>query len=90
MTNVWYSIKCTNISIIKVPGGEAREKNSDNLSQVIVAENIHNLGKDSNIQEIEKLKQGDNGQHILRKNKATFQKKNDLQRKNIDSQPTQP
>lgn len=57
---------------------------------MIVAENIHNLGKDSNIQEIEKLKQGDNGQHILRKNKATFQKKNDLQRKNIDSQPTQP
>ena len=76
--------------LLKSQEEKQEKKNSDNLSQVIVAENIHNLGKDSNIQEIEKLKQGDNGQHILRKSKATFQKKNDLQRKNIDSQPTQP
>ena len=40
-------VKCTNIHIIGVPEGEEREKETEKIFQVIIAENFRNMGKES-------------------------------------------
>ena len=48
--DLWDNIKCTNIRIIGVPGGEEREKAMENLLEEIRAENFLNLAKETDIQ----------------------------------------
>lgn len=47
LRNLWVTIKWTNIHIMEVPGGEAREKKR--ILEEIMAENFLNLMKDMNI-----------------------------------------
>ena len=46
----WDSIKYTNICIIGVPEGEKREKSVENVFDEIMAKNISNLEKETDIQ----------------------------------------
>ena len=43
---IWDNIKRTNIHIIGVPGGEEREKGTENILQAIIAKNFPNMGKE--------------------------------------------
>ena len=43
-------IKCSNICIIEVLEEEEREKGEENLFEEIIAENLLNLGKETDIQ----------------------------------------
>ena len=45
LRELWDNIKCTNIFIIDVPEGEEREKGSEKIFEVILAENFPNMGK---------------------------------------------
>ena len=49
MKGLWDNMKCTNIWIIRAPGGEEREKGTENLFQEIMAENFPNLVKETDI-----------------------------------------
>ena len=42
----WDNVKRTNISIIGVPEGEEREKETEKIFQEIIAENFPNMGKE--------------------------------------------
>ena len=44
------NIKCTSILIIGVPEGEERQKRAKNSFEEIIAENFHNLGRETDIQ----------------------------------------
>jgi len=44
------SIKCNNTRIIKVPEEEERENRAENLFEELIAENVLNLGKETDIQ----------------------------------------
>ena len=45
-TDLWDSIKPTNICIIGVPEGEERKKGPEKILEEIVAENFPNMGKE--------------------------------------------
>ena len=47
---LWDNIKHTNICVIGVPEGEERDKGVENLFEEIIAENFHNLRKETDIQ----------------------------------------
>ena len=45
-TDLWDSIKPTNICIIGVPEGEERDKGPEKIFEEIIAENFPNVGKE--------------------------------------------
>ena len=47
--DLWDNIKHNNIRIIGVPEGEEREKGAEKLFEEIMAENVPNLGKETDI-----------------------------------------
>ena len=47
LTDIWDNIKCTNVHMVWVPEGEERESLAENTFEVIIAENILNLGKEA-------------------------------------------
>ena len=49
LRDLWDNIKCTNIHIIRFPGGEERD-GAENIFEDIIAENFPNLGKEIDIQ----------------------------------------
>ena len=56
LRSLWDNIKCTNICIIGVPE-EEREKEDEKIFEEIVAENFHNMGKETvtQLQEVERV-----------------------------------
>uniref|UniRef100_A0A8W4FJB2 LINE-1 retrotransposable element ORF1 protein n=1 Tax=Sus scrofa TaxID=9823 RepID=A0A8W4FJB2_PIG len=46
LRELWDNVKCTNIRIIGVPGGEEREKETEKIFQEITAKNFPNMGKE--------------------------------------------
>ena len=46
LRDLWDNIKCTNIHIIGVPEGEEREKGPKKIFEVIIVENLPNMGKE--------------------------------------------
>ena len=46
LRDLWDNIKHTNIHIIQVLEGEERDKEPGKISEEIIAEYIHNMGKD--------------------------------------------
>ena len=57
LRDLFDSIKCTNICIIKVLEGEEREKGPDKVFEEIIAENFPNMGKEivNEIQEAQRI-----------------------------------
>jgi len=57
LRELWDNVKCTNIRIIGVPEGEEREKETEEIFQEIIAENIPNMGKEplTQIQEAQRV-----------------------------------
>ena len=57
LRDLWDNIKHTNIHIIRVPEGEEREKEAENLSEEIIAKKSQNLGKrtDNQVQETQRV-----------------------------------
>ena len=47
LRDLWDNIKHTNIHIIGVPEGKEREKVPEKIFEKIIAENFHNLGKET-------------------------------------------
>ena len=50
LRDLWDNIKHTNVCIPGAPEGEEREKGAESLFEEIIAENIHNLRKETDIQ----------------------------------------
>ena len=50
LINLWDNKKCANIYITGVPEGEESEKETENVSEDIIAENFPNLGKETYVQ----------------------------------------
>ena len=48
--DLWDNIKCTNVCTIGVQKGEEREKGVENIVEEIIAENLPNLEKETDIQ----------------------------------------
>ena len=46
LKDLWDNIKCTNICIIGVTGGEKREKGPEKIFEEIMVENFPNMGKE--------------------------------------------
>ena len=46
LRDLWDNIKRTNIHIIQVPEGEETDKEPGKISEEIIPEYIHNMGKD--------------------------------------------
>ena len=46
LRDLWDNIKCTNIHIKGVPGGEEREKRPEKIFEETIAENFPNMGKE--------------------------------------------
>ena len=46
LTNFWDNLKCSNIQIIGVSGGEEEEQEIENLFEQIMKENFPNLAKE--------------------------------------------
>ena len=61
----WDNFKHTNICIIGVPEGEEREKGAKKLFEEIIAENIPNLGKETDIQ-VQEAQRGSNKMNLKR------------------------
>ena len=57
LRDLWSNIEHTNILIIRVPEGEAREREggTDDISEEILTENFPNLGREIHIQETQKV-----------------------------------
>ena len=53
LRNLWDNFKCYNIWIIGVPEGEEEEKEMENLSEKIIKENVPNLMKEIDFQEVQ-------------------------------------
>ena len=47
LRELWDNVKHINIRIIGVPKGEERAKETENIFQEIIAENVPNMGKES-------------------------------------------
>ena len=47
LRNLWGNIKCMNIHIIGVPGGEERQKEPEKIFEEIRAEKFPNMGKET-------------------------------------------
>ena len=47
LRDLWDNIKCTNIHIIGVPGGEERQKGSEKIFEEVIAEKFPNVGKET-------------------------------------------
>ena len=52
-TDLWDNLKCSNIQIIGVPGGEEEERKIENLFEQIMKENFPNLAKEIDFQEVQ-------------------------------------
>ena len=50
LRELWDNIKHTNIHITGVPEEEKQEKGAENIFEDIIAENVPNLGKETNTQ----------------------------------------
>ena len=48
--DLWDNIKCAHLHTVGIPEGEEREKGIENVSEEIMAENVPNLKKDTDIQ----------------------------------------
>ena len=57
LRDLWDNIKCPNIHITGVPGGEKREKGSEKIIEEIVAENVPTMGKETvtQVQEVQRV-----------------------------------
>ena len=53
LRNLWDNSKCSNIQIMGVPKGEEEEQEIENLFEQIMKENIPNLAKEIDFQEIQ-------------------------------------
>ena len=53
LRNLWDNFKCSNICIIGVPEGEEEEQEMENLSEKIMKENLANLMKEIDFQEVQ-------------------------------------
>ena len=53
---IWDNIKHINVHITRVPEGEEREKGAENIFEGVIAENFPNLGKETDIQVQEALR----------------------------------
>ena len=52
-TNLWDTLKCSDIQIIGVPEGEEQEQEIENLFEQIMKENCPNLAKEIDFQEVQ-------------------------------------
>ena len=67
LRNIWDNFKCSNIQIIGVPEGEEEEQEIENLFENIIKENFHNLAKEIDFQEAQRVpKKLDPGKHTPR------------------------
>ena len=46
LRDLWDNIKCTNIRIIGVPGGEEKKKGCEKIFEEIIVENFPNMEKE--------------------------------------------
>ena len=53
LTNLWDSLKHSNIRIVRVPEGEEQEQETENFSEQIMKENFPNLMKEIDFQEVQ-------------------------------------
>ena len=53
LTNLWDNLKCSNIQIIRVPEGEEKDQEIENLFEQIMKENFPNLAKEIDFQEVQ-------------------------------------
>ena len=53
LTNLWDNLKCSNIQIIRVPEGEEKDQEIENLFEQIMKENFPNLAKETDFQEVQ-------------------------------------
>ena len=53
LRNLWDNFKCSNIWIIRVPGGEEQQQEIENLFEQIMKENFPNLAKEIHFQEVQ-------------------------------------
>ena len=53
LRKLWDNLKCSNIWIIGVPEGEEQEQDSENLFEQIMKENLPNLVKEIDFQEVQ-------------------------------------
>ena len=56
LTNLWDTLKCSDIQIIGVPEGEEQEQEIENLFEKIMKENFPSLAKEIDFQEIQEAK----------------------------------
>ena len=57
LRDLWDNIKCNNMGIIGVPGGEEREKGPEKIFEEIILENFPNMGKEiaTQVQEVQRV-----------------------------------
>ena len=53
LRNLWDILECSNIWIIRVPGGEEQQQEIENLFEQIMKENFPNLVKETEFQEVQ-------------------------------------
>ena len=53
LTNLWDNLKCSNIQIIGVPEGEEQQQEIENLFEQIIKENVPNVAKEIDFQEVQ-------------------------------------
>ena len=53
LTILWDNLKCSNIWIIGVPEGEEQQQEIENLFEQIIKENVPNLAKETDFQEVQ-------------------------------------
>ena len=53
LRNLWDNLKCSNIQIIWVPEGEEQQQEIENLFEQIMKENVPNLAKEIDFQEVQ-------------------------------------
>ena len=46
LRELWDNVKCTNIRILQMPGGEEGEKRTEKIFQEVIAENLLHMGKE--------------------------------------------
>ena len=53
LRNLWDNLKCSNIQITGVPEGEEQQQEIENLFEQVVKENLPNLAKEIDFQEVQ-------------------------------------